>query len=77
MYQVRWGADYLMKMVGSGTGTNAGNLEIIYQVHLLLLLSASHMQYVGLFWKGCWQILCALCQRHAAVCGSAMLPGCQ
>lgn len=36
MYQVRWGADYLMKMIGSGTGTNASYLEIIYQVHLLV-----------------------------------------
>ncbi|DBB00628.1 TPA: hypothetical protein ACH3X3_002312 [Trebouxia sp. C0006] len=32
MYQVRWGADYLMKMIGSGTGTDADYLEIIYQV---------------------------------------------
>ena len=33
MYQVRWGADYLMKMIGSGTGTDADYLEIIYQVY--------------------------------------------
>lgn len=32
MYQVRWGADYLMKMVGRGSGATAGNLDIIYQV---------------------------------------------
>ena len=36
MYQVRWGADYLMKLVGSGTGnstsTDFSYLEIIYQV---------------------------------------------
>ena len=35
MYQVRWGADYLMKMVGHGSGTAASNLEIIYQVHVI------------------------------------------
>ena len=29
MYQVRWGADYLMKMIGHD---NSGNLDIIYQV---------------------------------------------
>jgi len=52
MYQVRWGADYLMKMIGSGTGTNADYLEIIYQVHLLPLLSNSHMKFVGLLWEG-------------------------
>ena len=37
MYQVRWGADYLMKLVGSGTGnstsTDFSYLEIIYQVN--------------------------------------------
>lgn len=33
MYQVRWGADYLMKMIGHGSGAGAGNLEIIYQVY--------------------------------------------
>ncbi len=44
MYQVRWGADYLMKMIGSGTGTNADYLEIIYQVYLMPLLSKTSPQ---------------------------------
>ncbi len=44
MYQVRWGADYLMKMIGSGTGTNADYLEIIYQVYLIPLLSKTTPQ---------------------------------
>ncbi len=74
MYQVRWGADYLMKMIGSGT--NADYLEIIYQVYLLPLLSNSHKQFVGRLWKGRGRIACAshvACQRHAVVSGPAMV----
>lgn len=58
MYQVRWGADYLMKMIGHGTGTGAGNLEIIYQVPLasdpncmLQLLSDRHCSRRLLLWS--------------------------
>ena len=39
MYQVRWGADYLMKLVGAGTATNS--LEIIYQVCFSVILMQS------------------------------------
>ena len=54
MYQVRWGADYLMKMIGSGTGTNADYLEIIYQVYLLPLLSTSHIAIRGAVVEQAW-----------------------
>lgn len=41
MYQVRWGADYLMKLVGAGTGNattaDFSYLEIIYQVSQVLV----------------------------------------
>ena len=77
MYQVRWGADYLMKMVGSGTGSNADYLEIIYQVYLLPLLSGSHMQFVGQLWERRGRILyfsCCLleaCSCQWSCCGDS------
>ncbi len=74
MYQVRWGTDYLLKMIGSGTGTNADYLEIIYQVYLLPLLCIPQIQSVERSWKVCGRIPCTshvVCQRHAVVSGSA------
>ena len=41
MYQVRWGADYLMKLIGPGSAP--GNLELIYQVPL----STTHTSVPG------------------------------
>ena len=76
MYQVRWGADYLMKMIGSGTGTNADYLEIIYQVYLLPLLSTSHIAMWGGCETGVGKFSCAshvACQRHALFSDPAMV----
>ena len=46
MYQVRWGADYLMKMVGHGSDSN---LEIIYQVRAMSYRSQRPLSLLA-----CW-----------------------
>lgn len=63
MYQVRWGADYLMKLVGSGTGnsTTVTYLELIYQVHLCLPPCAAHSQLCALAHCAAGQVLCCWC----------------
>ena len=50
MYQVRWGADYLMKMVGHGSGAAASNLEIIYQVGVIRFTDCKGLSAFLLAW---------------------------
>ena len=61
MYQVRWGADYLMKLVGAGTGNSSTvtYLELIYQVQTHLLFFATLCCWSGqalmVLLRVCWR----------------------
>ena len=71
MYQVRWGADYLMKMIGSGA--DADYLEIIYQVYccfswiLARKMGGDFGESVGRFRVLCVKGSSCLCSCHAAI----------
>lgn len=73
MYQVRWGADYLMKMVGSGTGVNASYLEIIYQV-CMLTVPQQCLQLLCMDVGYCAASVSGLMESAAGGCALAVTP---